>query len=333
MHTGDTKWLSGRDESLKPKLLLERAREDGLLISNATQIKKDYIVDWPKKERDGYVFKPVNTVVNAFHIHSLGLMAKMAAALGNEKDADDYAAMANAAFQCILYNPAKGAYLDGEGTDHMSQHASQFPLAFGLVPQENIPAVVHAVQKRDMACSVCAAQYLMEALFANEARTRALELITAPTDRSWRYMLESGTTITWEAWDLKYKPNQDRNHAWGAAPANLLPRFVLGAEPLTAGWKQVRIRPQTGSLSFAKGKIPTPLGPITMQWENRPDFLMNLTLPDGMSTRLELPAPSTSKGVRINGKPVPAKHVGSRWIMDEEMSGVVSIEVIGSQEK
>jgi hypothetical protein len=44
-HTGDTEWLSRRYESLKPKLLLERARKDGLLVSSAAQTKKDDIVD------------------------------------------------------------------------------------------------------------------------------------------------------------------------------------------------------------------------------------------------------------------------------------------------
>ena len=237
------------------------------------------------------------------------------------------ASKAHAAFQHLLFDPAKGAYRDGEGTDHMSQHASLFPLAFGLVPAEQIPAVVNSVQKRGMACSVYAAQYLMEGLFANDAGTRALELITAPTDRSWRHMVESGTTITWEAWDMKYKPNQDWNHAWGAAPANLLPRFVLGAEPLTAGWKQARIRPQTGTLSFAKGKIPTPLGPITVDWENRSSFQMKLSLPDGMTARLELPASPSSKGVSINGKSASAKRVGSRWIVDGMVSGAVTVQV------
>jgi alpha-L-rhamnosidase len=160
-------------------------------------------------------------------------MSEMADATGKAKEAADYAAMAamaHAAFQRTLFDPAKGGYRDGEGTDHMSQHASLFPLAFSLVPEEQIQAVVKGVQKHGMACSVYAAQYLMEGLFANQAGTRALELITAPTDRSWRHMVESGTTITWEAWDMKYKPNQDWNHAWGAAPANLLPRFILGKD-------------------------------------------------------------------------------------------------------
>jgi hypothetical protein len=60
------KWLTFRYLSLKPKLLFNLAREDGLLVSNGWQVKKDDIVDWPKGERDDYVFKRVNTVVNAF---------------------------------------------------------------------------------------------------------------------------------------------------------------------------------------------------------------------------------------------------------------------------
>jgi hypothetical protein len=330
MHTGRSEWLAARYESLKPKLLLDRARGDGLIVSNARQVKKDDIVDWPKTERDGYVFKPVNTVVNAFHIRSLEMMAEMAAALGKESEAAGYRAMADkarSAFQKLLFIPEKGAFRDGEGTDHTSQHASLFPLAFGLVPAEHVAAVTRFVGGRGMACSVYAAQYLMEGLFANGADSRALELITAPGDRSWRHMVESGATISWEAWDMKYKPNQDWNHAWGAAPANLLPRFVLGVEPLTPGWGQVRIRPNPGNLAHAKGQVPTPPGPVMVDWKSGSTFEMNLRLPDGMTARLELPATPESKGVAINGRPVPAKRVGTRWIVDEMVSGTVSIEV------
>jgi hypothetical protein len=329
-HTGDTKWLASRYDALKPKLLLERAREDGLLVSNAKQVKKDDIVDWPQGERNGYVFKPVNTVVNAFHIRSLEMMAEIAGALGKGSEAAEYQAMASkahASFQKILFDPKEGAYRDGEGADHTSQHASLFPLAFGLVPEEHIPAVAKMVGQRGMACSVYAAQYLMEGLFSNDASTRALELITAPTDRSWRHMVESGATISWEAWDMKYKPNQDWNHAWGAAPANLLPRYVLGAEALAPGWTQARIRPNPGDLKFAKGRIPTPRGPIEIGWENKSSFQMRLELPSGMTARIELPASPASKGVSINGEPVPAKRIGSRWHVDKAVSGFSSIVV------
>lgn len=72
--------------------------------------------------------------------------------------------------------------------------------------------------------------------------------------RSWRHMVDSGSTISWEAWDHKYKPNHDWNHAWGAAPANLLPRFILGVEATKPGWSHARIRPFPGDLAFAKGR-------------------------------------------------------------------------------
>jgi alpha-L-rhamnosidase len=329
-HTGDAGWLAGRYESLKPKLLLDRAREDGLLVSNEAQRKKNDIVDWPQGERDGYQFKPVNTVVNAFHIRALQMMAEMADAVGKGSEAADYSAMASkahASFQKVLFNSQKGAYRDGEGTDHMAQHASLFPLAFGLVPASHQASVVAHVGRRGMACSVYAAQYLMDALFSNEAVDQALALMMAPNDRSWRHMVESGATISWEAWDHRYKPNQDWNHAWGAAPANLLPRFLLGAEAGKPGWKEARIRPHPGGLAYAKGRVPTPLGPLELAWENKGSFQMNLSFPAGMSGRLELPASPESKGVSINGKASPATRIDGRWHVNDLVSGSVRVSV------
>lgn len=329
-HTGDTAWLAPRFEALKSKLLQERAGPDGLLVSNEAQRKRTDIVDWPAKERDGFSFQPVNTVVNAFYLRSLGLMTEMAKALNKEKEATDYAErerVGRAAFQVKLFDVSRGIYRDGVGTDHASQHANFFPLAFGLVPAEHRTSVTEFVAKRGMACSVYAAQYLLEGLFQNEAAFDALALITAPNDRSWRHMIESGTTITWEAWDQKYKPNQDWNHAWGAAPANLLPRFVLGAQPLTPGWHRVVIRPHPGKLGFAEGKIPTPRGPLLVNWKNENAFKLALKLPEGVKAKLELPAAKDSSGVFIGGKPVKAKRDGSRWLIDEDIAGTVSVEV------
>lgn len=330
MQTGDTAWLTPRYAKLKSKLLLERARADGLLVSSDAQTKRDDIVDWPAAERDGFVFKPVNTVVNAFHLRALALMAELAKALNHDADAADYLQRERStrvAFQVKLFDAARGVYRDGEGTDHASQHANLFPLAFGLVPAAQRAGVTDFVVKRGMACSVYAAQYLLDGLFANEAGSAALALMTAPNDRSWRHMVESGTTITWEAWDQKYKSNQDWNHAWGAAPANLLPRWVLGAQPLAPGWSRVLIRPNPGQLQSAAGKIPTPRGPIGVSWQHAATFKLALTLPAGVAAMLELPASENSRGVFIGDKPVPAVHSGARWVLAAAISGTATLEV------
>lgn len=324
MHTGDAAWLAPRYGPLKGKLLLERAGADGLVTSNQQQRERSDIVDWPAGERDGFVFREVNTVVNAFHLAALARIAELARALGRQAEADDYAARAQqtrAAFNQALFMADKGAYRDGLGTDHASSHASLFPLAFGLVPDAHVPAVCEFLAGRGMTCSVYAAQYLLEGLFRNGADAAALGLITAAGDRSWRHMLESGTTITWEAWDQRYKPNQDWNHAWGAAPANLLPRFVLGAEPLSPGWKTARIRPCPGSLTEARGRVPTPLGPLAIHWERQPAaFGLELALPDGIQATVELPAPPHARAF-IDGQPAAATRRG-RWLaLDAPVSG------------
>jgi hypothetical protein len=54
---------------------------------------------------------------------------------------------------------------------------------------------------------------------------------------------------------------------------------------------------------------------------------MNLSLPDGMSARLELPASPDSKAVLINGKSVPAKRDGARLHVDQPVSGTLSVVV------
>ena len=178
-----------------------------------------------------------------------------------------------------------------------------------------------------MACSVYAAQYLLEALFEHGEDRRALALITAPTDRSWRHMLESGTTITWEAWDQKYKPNQDWNHAWGAAPANLLPRFVLGVRPGAPGWTRVEVRPHPGGLARAAGRTPTPRGPVAVRWESGERFRLELDLPPGTPARVHLPAAEGTRGVWSDGQPVAAVRDGAWWTLERDVAGSVRLEV------
>lgn len=297
-HTGDVEWLKPRYEGLKDKLLMDRVGEDGWVrtdkkAQNGRPGTGHDIVDWPGGERDGYVFTGVNTVVNAFHLNAVRKMADLAEAVGRPEEAKSYRTRyleGRARFNDKLWLPEKGAYRDGLGTDHTAAHATLFPLAFGLVPEENRAAAVEFLKGKGMACSVYAAQYLMEGLFENGGSRIVLDLMTADGDRSWKHMVESGTTISWEAWDQKYKPNQDWNHAWGAAPGNLLPRYLLGIEPLEPGWARTRIAPRTAGLSAAKGKVPTLLGPIQVAWTIKGQQLeLSCRIPEGTTALVEFP--------------------------------------------
>ncbi|MEA2734578.1 MAG: alpha-L-rhamnosidase, partial [Humisphaera sp.] len=113
-------------------------------------------------------------------------------------------------------------------------------------------------------------------------------LITSDGDRGWRNMLRAGSTITLEAWDIKFKPNLDWNHAWGAAPANILPRYVLGVRPLEPGFSKMIIQPQLGSLTHVEGKVPTIRGPVRVKVDAA-KRRMEVDIPKNTTARIILP--------------------------------------------
>jgi alpha-L-rhamnosidase len=266
-HTGNTESLAAYYETLKnEKLLIDAERVDGLLDTS-----EDYtdIVDWPERERDGYDMVEVNTVINAFHYIGLRRMSQIAEVLGHQSDADEFAAKAEklkSRFNEALWSDANNAYVDGLGSDHSSLHANLFALAFGLVPQERVETVIDFVKSREMRCSVYAAQYLLEGLYQYGADQYALELLTSKGKRSWHNMIRSGSTIALEAWDKRFKPNLDWNHAWGAAPANLIPHYLVGVQPAAAGFEKLIVQPRPGNLASFSAKVPTICGSVEVNF-------------------------------------------------------------------
>ncbi|HVY25786.1 MAG TPA: family 78 glycoside hydrolase catalytic domain [Polyangiaceae bacterium] len=317
MYTGNTESLAQAfDKLVADKTLESHVGGDGLLNSTGLQD----LVDWPEGERDGYVLKDVNTVVNAFFCRNLQQMADIARALGKQSDAQRYDAMAQKALAALndeLVDASSGLYVDGIGTSHSSLHANMLPLAFGLVPSERRAKVVAFVKSRGMACSVYGAQYLLEALYQAGEAQAALQLLTSESDRSWLNMIHAGATITMEAWDAKYKPNLDWNHAWGGAAANILPRFLVGVTPLTAGFGKAQIRPQPGPLSQFEGTVPTIRGPIHVAWKHAvgQPAQLGFSLPGNMLADVQLPQDLAACAPWLDGAPATLTvEGGASWL-------------------
>ncbi|WP_431210187.1 alpha-L-rhamnosidase C-terminal domain-containing protein [Puia sp. P3] len=304
LYTGDTGALSKYYSALKEKTLVALEREDGLIsvgspamgdglmksigFSGGAQRIRD-IVDWPVSERDGYEMMAYNTVVNAFHYQSLVVMGEIAGALGRKEDSVEFfrrALLVKDAVNHRMLDKSRGIYVDGEGSVHSSLHANLFPLAFGMVPKENMSAVVAFVKSRGMACSVYGAQYLLEALYRSGEADYALSLMDDTAgDRNWWNMIESGSTMALEAWDIKYKPNLDWNHAWGTAPANVVVRDMWGIRPMKPGFASVVVKPQLGRLAWSRIKVPTMRGAIRAEYD-KGEYMIELS--KGMAGRFEL---------------------------------------------
>ncbi|WP_242155605.1 sulfatase-like hydrolase/transferase [Aestuariivivens sediminis] len=333
MYTGNTELIEKYYEDLKHKTLYELSNEDGLITS--TKVDEEFmyklgfkpgynkpltdIVDWPsagwggdptnKGERDGYVFKPYNTVINAFYYENMKIMAEFAQILGKTQEVLDFelrAAKAKKAVNEQMFDKERGIYVDGIGTDHASLHANMMPLAFGLVPDEHLDSVVDFVKSRGMACSVYGSQFLMDGLYNADEADYALDLLTSTAERSWYNMIRIGSTITLEAWDLKYKNNLDWNHAWGAVPANVIPRGLWGIKPKTPGYGIAIIKPQLSKLKYSKIQVPTVRGTIKAEYRYETSSVQtyNLEIPGNTVAEFSL---MNLKGTDVihNGKKVP----------------------------
>ena len=299
----------------------DRARGSG---QSADEIRD--IVDWPpgsfteggQGERDGYEVVEVNTVVNAFHYRALVLMSRIAAVLDHPEDAElfrERAARVACAIGEKLFDSQRGVYVDGESSTHASLHASMLPLAFGLVPECHRDRVAAFVKSRGMACSVYGAQYLLEALYRAGEDGHALALMTARHERSWWNMIRVGSTVSLEAWDWQYKNNLHWNHAWGAVPANIIPRFLMGVRPLEPGFGRILIQPRPGSLERGELRLPTIRGTVQVGFERRPgrSVSLRLCIPANTSARVDLPLPpGASPRVTLDGCPQETEQARSQ---------------------
>ncbi|MDN3689117.1 sulfatase-like hydrolase/transferase [Cyclobacterium jeungdonense] len=334
LYTGNTELIEKYYEELKHKTLMELAREDGLISSSRAtpefmkklgfkdpDVKMRDIVDWPpaqkdtgwelateEGERDGFVFTPINTVINALYFRNLEIMGEFARIMGKTREAMEYDLMAAKVKKAVtekLMDPEKGIYLDGEGAGHSSLHANMMPLAFNMVPKENIQEVVEFIKSRGMACSVYGSQYLMDGLYNAGAADYALDLMTATHDRSWWNMIAIGSTMTLEAWDMKYKPNADWNHAWGAVPGNIVARKMWGIVPKTPGGGLLEIRPQLSRLTETDIIVPFLTGKVKASYKRVNNRLQRYAfdLPANVSADLFLEF-GPNDAVSLNGEKV-----------------------------
>ncbi|KAE8415332.1 Six-hairpin glycosidase-like protein [Aspergillus pseudocaelatus] len=82
-------------------------------------------------------------------------------------------------------------------------------------------------------------------------------------------------------------------HAWSSGPTADLSRYVLGVQPVTPGFKEWKVVPQSLDLDWAKGAYPVPGGKINVDWAFDSSNLLHMTVtaPNGTRGTVYLPTP------------------------------------------
>ena len=230
-----------------------------------------FLVDWPAVERDNYDYGAVNFISNAFYCDALRNLELLMPGNGYGKTALDVQEKIHKYFR-----RSNGMFVDNTASEHTALHTAVFALALDIAEKQDVGVLSDFMVKKGMACSVYVAQFLLDACFKNNKAQYAIDLMRSESERSWLNMISQGSTITMEAWSNACKPNQDWNHVWGAAPANVIPRRLVGIRPVRVGFKEFTVDPQPGDIKEFIMRHPSPQGEIKAEYSNN---TLQLTVP------------------------------------------------------
>jgi hypothetical protein len=357
LYSGNTALIKKHYDLLKLKTLEAFEQPNGLISTTAKPQRKSFldaihyvtfdnkqslrdITDWPQRgnkvagpeyigESDQFVFCDYNSIINAYYYQSLKLMKKFAEITNHQDDVKYYDQKVKNLFQNYnnqFVDASTGLMKDGDTTLHSSFHANFFALCFGLVKEENKERVKEFIKSKDMACSVYGSQFFMDALYNEGMGDYALQMLTKKDERGWYHMIEVGAGMTMEAWDLKFKPNLDWNHAWGAAPSNLIAFRLMGIQPSSPGFTTASIKPEMGNLTLAEIRVPTALGTVYEKiTQDEKHYQVDLELPPGMKAQVELPAfQEDIQKLKITGTTVSPALKNGKWVF-ENIQGKIQV--------
>ena len=248
-----------------------------------------YIRDWMAKGK---------WVATAYFANSCGLMAKIAAVLGETQDVIFYTDLREKicqAFRSIL--------TDGSGNllkDFQTGYV--LPLYFDMEQGENRKTMAanldRLVAEKDyhLSTGFTGTPYLLFALADNGYVDTAYRVLMQDTCPSWLYCVKMGATTFWEQWnaitpDGKVRDPSMNHYAYGAV-GDFLYRRVLGLEPIEGGYRHFRVKPVPGGgLRWAEGFTGTPYGKIQVRWEIQNGiFSVTINVPASTTCQLVLPS-------------------------------------------
>ena len=209
-----------------------------------------------------------------YHYFNARLLARMAAALGQEDEATEQNARADAireAFLAKWWDEESGKVATG------SQACQAFALWLGILPEEGRAKAAKALhddlvarEYRFTTGNLCT-RYMMDALTQWGYLEDAWALITRETYPSWGFMLQNEATTVWERFELKKNPGMNsHNHPMFGAVGYWFYAYLAGVKPLEAGWKRVAIHPyMPKNLLSAQATVETPRGDVSVRWVKR----------------------------------------------------------------
>jgi Bacterial alpha-L-rhamnosidase C-terminal domain/Bacterial alpha-L-rhamnosidase 6 hairpin glycosidase domain len=361
LYSGDIDFARAQYQIIKNQLAYNRSLVDptsGLLITNAGGDGRDW--DFYDGGKPGAV-----TAYNAIYYKALTDAAYLARELAERKpgdpaaatwqaDAETWSSQATALKERInatLFDPTRGLYklADRDNANHpgaaVPQDANSEVITFGIAPETAHGSILSYLRNNlwgqfgpqpyspDANYSTIISPFVtgkeVDARFTAGDADGALDLIHLMWDQM---TVESGPYYTGTVWE---KLNQDGtdvdanaslSHGWASGPVSSLSGYVLGARPVTAGYKTWIIAPQPGgNVKWAQGQVPTPSGALVSRWrrgDRNSSFTLTTAAPGGTSGSVVVPLLGRSRAIAMDGRIV--------WPNGAPAAGVTAVERDGA---
>ncbi|MBW8325908.1 MAG: glycoside hydrolase family 78 protein [Prolixibacteraceae bacterium] len=276
-------------------------KEHGLLSKVPGWIVLDHPDTYPMDQK-GEI-----TGLNCLYYGALNQAALVAGTInGDQQQADVWTKKAEELKVNIkkwLWSPEKELYLDSYGSKKCSQQTQVYAMLYGLVDPAEKANLVEKVAADNRSSEQSFAYYVLYSMFDAKPQW-SLDYIRKYWGEQMKLPLFNGG---WhEAWDIANWPREiaTSSHAWCSGPTALLPQKVLGAEPVSAGWKTFSVKPNPCDLKWAKGIVPTAYGAISIDWkiDDNGTFSLYVLVPEKTTAEIAVPAADPLK-VSVNGKP------------------------------
>ncbi|MFG3363890.1 alpha-L-rhamnosidase C-terminal domain-containing protein [Streptomyces sp. NPDC048156] len=267
------------------------------------------------------------TYYNANYVQALRDAARIADHVGRDADAGRWRERADKVAQAVnthLWDEAAGAYLDSAtGAVRHAQDGNAIAITSGVADADRAAsALAHldATTKRRYGNAFMdndtlfggASQRVYAftsypefvARFESGLADSAIDQIK----RTYGWMESHDPGIThWEGigpnGSLYEGAYTSMAHGWSTGVLPALTHQLLGAKPTSPGYADWEVRPFTGSVRWARGELPTPHGPLSVEWGHEGDtFTLTVQAPRRTRGVVSLPTDGRGATVRSGGR-------------------------------
>jgi alpha-L-rhamnosidase len=323
LYTGDTAFATQEWPVVRAELAWNASQLDsrGLLVTNSSDG-----ADWDYY--DGAKTGEV-TEYNILYYKALLDGAMLATAAGQSAQAATYtqeAAALKTAINTYLFNSSTGLYsISNTQTTGVAQDANALAVLYGVAPAADDASILAAL-KTDLwtnpygplpftanagdqaVISPYVSGYELDARLATGDTANAEALLTT----EWGHMIAAGPDNTGTMWENVassgapgFGASSSLSHGWSSTPTSALSGYMLGIQPVTAGYATWLVQPHPGDLAWAEGQAPTPHGAVQVAWAGQggaSQFSMSVTAPSGTSGTIAVPTyGAASPIVEVNG--------------------------------